>query len=458
MLKIAIVGNIASGKSYSTTITPNSGYTMSNISVTMGGTNITSSVVSGNSINIYNVTGNVIITATATANVTQTYTNPTVTFNYGKAIVTQDGYTETFDLSYTQNTGYSGYSSSYSVSGNGQAHYLTLSNSGTSKFRINGKYPTSGGWMSTTSSNGGTYGFGKYPICYYNNGGWTYSMTNVNNSVPSGLLNTALKYFNATFSELNLSANGGTESTIELADYNETWAGVTTRYSRHFEVKLNRRVMTRDYGTYGSSTTANNKWTSTTVHELGHTLGLIDNASHLPSIYDYGRDKNKCLYLQANDVYALKYFLKNNFGVNITTGYDMDYEMNYETNYDIEPVSVYSLVDETDAEFNFDYEYYEDNELEEIADVIVKCKLKYQTTDTLDIHNNENDNFYLDYNIYEINVEEAIKGELKNKLLKIHISENVEIDENKTYKLYLAQYENTPCSLVNIKQGISEVK
>ena len=459
------VSSIASGSSYSTTITPNSNYTMSNISVTMGGTNITSSVVSGNSINIYNVTGNVIITATATTTVTQIYTNPTVTFDYGKAIVTQDGYTETFDLSYTPNTGYSGYNSSYSVSGNNQTHYLTLSNSGTSKFRINGKYPTSGGWMSTTSSNGGTYGFGKYPICYYNNGGWTYSMTNVNNSVPSTLLNTALKYFNATFSELNLSANGGTESTIELANYDETWAGVTTRYSRHFEVKLNRRVMTRDYGAYGSSTTANNKWTSTTVHELGHTLGLIDNASHLPSIYDYKRDKTKCLYLQANDVYALKYFLKNNFGVNITTGHEMNYEMNYEIPEDEiqnnATISAYSLlddVDETDAEFNFDYEYYEDNELEEIADVIVKCKLKYQTTNTIDIHNSENDNFYLDYNVYEINVEEAIKGELKNKLLKIHISENVEIDESKTYELYLVQYENTPCSLVNIKQGIVEAK
>ena len=140
---------------------------------------------------------------------------------------------------------------------------------------------------------------------------------------------------------------------------------------------------------------------------------------------------------------------------------DEFFEINHETNYDITPISAYSLennIDETDAEFNFDYEYYEDNELEEIANVIVKCKLKYQTTDTLDIHNNENDNFYLDYNIYEINVEEAIKGELKNKLLKIHISENVEIDEDKTYKLYLVQYEKTPCSLVNIKQGILEVK
>ena len=70
----------------------------------------------------------------------------------------------------------------------------------------------------------------------------------------------------------------------------------------------------------------------------------------------------------------------------------------------------------------------------------------------------DNTILYYYYNIYEIDVCEAIKGELKNKLLKIHISENVEIDEDKTYKLYLAQYENTPCSLVNIKQGISEVK
>ena len=139
----------------------------------------------------------------------------------------------------------------------------------------------------------------------------------------------------------------------------------------------------------------------------------------------------------------------------------MNYEIQEDEIQNNATISAYSLlndVDETDAEFNFDYVYYEDNELEEIADVIVKCKLKYQTTDTLDIHNSENDNFYLDYNIYEINVEEAIKGELKKKLLKIHISENVEIDKDKTYKLYLVQYENTPCSLVNIKQGISEVE
>ena len=57
--------SVAEGESLTLTISPNANYKMSSITVTMGGTNITSSVVSGNTINIANVTGNVVITATA---------------------------------------------------------------------------------------------------------------------------------------------------------------------------------------------------------------------------------------------------------------------------------------------------------------------------------------------------------------------------------------------------------
>ena len=53
--------------SYTATITANSGYTLSAITVTMGGTDITSSAVSGNTITISSVTGNVVITVTTTA-------------------------------------------------------------------------------------------------------------------------------------------------------------------------------------------------------------------------------------------------------------------------------------------------------------------------------------------------------------------------------------------------------
>lgn len=79
--------SITRGSTYRATISANSGYTMNNITVTMGGTNITSSVVSGNTINITNVTGNVVITATTTKlgsgtySVTNNLTNCTTSNN-----------------------------------------------------------------------------------------------------------------------------------------------------------------------------------------------------------------------------------------------------------------------------------------------------------------------------------------------------------------------------------------
>ena len=54
-------------ESYSTTITANSGYELMNVVITMGGTDITSTALSGSTITISNVTGNIVITAQATA-------------------------------------------------------------------------------------------------------------------------------------------------------------------------------------------------------------------------------------------------------------------------------------------------------------------------------------------------------------------------------------------------------
>ena len=61
------------------------------------------------------------------------------------------------------------------------------------------------------------------------------------------------------------------------------------------------------------------------------------------------------------------------------------------------------------------------------------------------------------YNIYEIYVNETERGTLTNNKLKIYVNENLTIDENKEYKLYLKQYDNVPCSLININQGIKEI-
>lgn len=54
------------GGSYSATITAKSGYELSSVKVTMGGTDISSTAVSGGKITIANVTGNIVITAVAT--------------------------------------------------------------------------------------------------------------------------------------------------------------------------------------------------------------------------------------------------------------------------------------------------------------------------------------------------------------------------------------------------------
>ena len=58
--------SVEEGASYSATITANDGYELSEVIVTMGGTDISASAVSGGEITIESVTGNIVITATAT--------------------------------------------------------------------------------------------------------------------------------------------------------------------------------------------------------------------------------------------------------------------------------------------------------------------------------------------------------------------------------------------------------
>lgn len=92
------------GSRYTATITPNSGYIIKSISVTMGGTNITSSAVSNNTITIQEVTGNVVITAIAEV-ITYTITNTLTqcsTNNSNNSITKDSRYTATL----TANSGY----------------------------------------------------------------------------------------------------------------------------------------------------------------------------------------------------------------------------------------------------------------------------------------------------------------------------------------------------------------
>ncbi len=62
--------SIGEGQSYTATITANAGYTLSTITVTMGGIDITSTALTGNVITINSVTGNISIEANATLSAT----------------------------------------------------------------------------------------------------------------------------------------------------------------------------------------------------------------------------------------------------------------------------------------------------------------------------------------------------------------------------------------------------
>ena len=102
--------SIKKGSSYSTTVAPKSGYRITKIYCVMGGTDISSSTVSGNNINISNVTGEIYITVyteaisgskvyTVTRNVTNCIStgsdtlDTSITTTFQSTVAPNDGYT-----------------------------------------------------------------------------------------------------------------------------------------------------------------------------------------------------------------------------------------------------------------------------------------------------------------------------------------------------------------------------
>lgn len=80
-----IIQTVNSGDNYVATLTANNGFTLDTVTITMGGIDITSTVYSSGTINIPNVTGNIIITATATQ-ATRTNLLPLAIENDGSSI------------------------------------------------------------------------------------------------------------------------------------------------------------------------------------------------------------------------------------------------------------------------------------------------------------------------------------------------------------------------------------
>lgn len=369
--------------------------------------------------------------------------NPTIKIENHKAVLEQNGYVERFDLNYEPNTGHPQYLSSKEIIGDdGVTYYLSLLKTGSSRFRIDGMVPDGGGWKSILiKGDDSIYPFALSPFPKVNNFNFSYTVANKNDSVFKDLFDLTLSTINTSFEALNITESPDSINAMEMNDYSDSWFGVLESYPNYFQIKLNKERMTRGYGAYEEY---KNRWLGTSVHELGHSLGIQDNPRHNPSLYDYGANPDKRWFMQPNDLDVIEYYYKNSWGVDITLTQEEITERLKNS-----PV----VIDDTPKDFYdicFDFGAFNEDELLEVSDVILTGELEFLRKENINIGND----MVLPYNIYKIKADTLEKGELINNELKIHDSIDIEIEKGTKYKMYLVQYEGCPCSLVNIEQGI----
>ena len=370
----------------------------------------------------------------------ETYSSPNITVENFKAKVEQDGHVEYFDLSYEPNTGHPYYKSYKELTdSDGTVYYLSLLNKGTSKFRVDGLIPANGGWMSLNHSDGDNLmlTFNNSIYAQYNNWNLDCDIQIKNNSIDRSFVQHALNNVNASFDALNIKLADSSKNSFELANYNESWIAMYDFYTpsgtkeAYFTVRLNEDVANDSYGQLdinNKSSDSYKYWLSTSVHELGHFLGIRDNSTHLPTMYSYSRNLLKCNYLQPNDIYVIEHFWKDLF------------------NKEVKEIKEERVL-------AFEYPEYSEEQLYNKSDVIVNANLRLIDIEDINVGNDLN----IPYNIYEICVNKIEKGVIINNKLKIYVNENLTIDENKEYKLYLKQYDNVPCSLINPGQGLEKL-
>ena len=458
-LSNAINGNdfstVPKNSTYSTLIIPNTNYSINNITVTMGGVDISSSCVNNEYINISQVTGNINITASTTKVDSTIYTNPSFNVKDFKIVLSENGHTEAFNANYCIDP--NKYANQKEVVAD-MPYYIPLVPIDTgSKFRVNGLYPYSGGHMEDKTSNGDDYILlteYSVPIWTYTN--WNFSYGIKNAGIEDELLNKSINTFNTALPAFNVYVDNTSANTIIKNTYADSWFGQTTFKQDHFETTINERTCEEDYGgSYGDSAVISNRWISTVTHEIGHTVGIMDNPNIIPSLYRYNRNKDVCTYLQATDIYTLKYLYIKTYGIDISKSQEeitaQATKLGLNNKVNDMPIKAYSS--RPSCQICFDYPYYDKSALNDKSDVIVEGQLNFKEVRSINIGKDLN----LEYNVYTISTNNVIKGELTNMELKIHVSEQLDIDNTNNYRLYLKQYDNVPCSLINPNQGIEKI-
>ena len=385
------------------------------------------------------------------------YDSPTIVMEGCKAKATQDGVTQYFDVSYRENPGYPGYKGYHTLTDErGLTHYLALVEKGSSPFGMNYTDPETGetqllhldsaGWYTLTSSQSGVE-YKPHPslLSWNNFDNWNCTIQNLNDSFPSELLEAGLAIFNQTLPGLNMTVDQNSTNTIELSEevLDDTQpAFVTMIYSEErFLIYFNESQVEDRSGPYA---TDNYEWLSTTVHELGHTLGPADEAAHLPSLYDYGRPYAESICLQPNDIAYIKYMHKDYHDMDIQTYQEATNPLSISAQTLSEGTSNNEL--EVESQPFFAYIPYKN--IEEHSDFIINGTLEYVENRVINISHTRI--LELEYRIYNII---DIDNQLIDKQLKIPKDALFNPEPDKVYKLYLKHYDNVPYSLVDLYEG-----
>lgn len=456
-------------------VTPNDGYTLTTLTVSMGGVDytnrpnvITDTELEGKSakqITIENVNGNIVITASATqqeapsgpSDPNAVYDNPSYSVKDYKIILSQDGYKEVFDANDFIYVGRNQNKKEFTwTDGNNYALALYAEDTG-SKFRINGMYPTADGYreLKKDSSDEPYDLLDDAFVPTVNNFNFSVGFRNGDlesqHQVDTDLLNDCLYTLNCALPALNYHIDNNSTNTIVLDNYDETWYGLSMTDGDHFLTRINQSTLSKDYGELNSSTESYKVWKGVIVHELGHSLGFDDNAVHYPTLYTYRRNRARVNYLQAPDIFTLKSLYKEKYNIDISKSQE-------DINSQVAALGLgtHASADKPSGEIlsiKFNYPMFTSDELYDKADLIIEGKLEFDRCESINI-GSENNPLILKYSVYKIIPNSVIKGEITNYELKIHISEKMVIRADSTYKLYLKQFENVPCSLVNIEQGM----
>lgn len=358
-----------------------------------------------------------------------------------KVVATGDGLTESYNPSYEPDTEVEGYYDYVALDKDGETYYIPLTNTNNddSQFLYNNKYFSNGRYSEETK-DGGYYALVSNAYVRNITNGWKFGfqMDNRGNRMPAELLDDALHRVNSAFNTANITVVPTVQSNyIILGEFDDSFVGLCHNETNKVILQLNKPNMISAYGEYNSDKTSAEykRWLSTAVHELGHTFGFEDQATHNPSLYSYSRNREKALYCQANDLKWLRFAYKER-GQN-------------DSIFDGEPrdlsVDLQNAVNENAiVQYNFDYPSFDTIEdVDNYADVTITGTLLYKETKDIEI-GKEDYSCILNYNVYEIINEDTIIE------LKIPSALNIEIENGAIYKLYLKKYDNVPYSLVNM--------